>query len=145
VCVCVCARARARTCVCVCLSGYTLPHFSTDLLQILRKPSTGHDTLRGLYIFVCVRLFLDGLYPNLLGTYYDSPEAAWATYFSCLHTARMRVRARVRARAWLSIRISLDGFSPNLEKTTCSPQCHHKLHSLHIGCTISYSPRPVFV
>jgi hypothetical protein len=35
------------------LSGYTFPHFSTDLLQIWRESSTGHDTFRGLYM-LCV-------------------------------------------------------------------------------------------
>jgi hypothetical protein len=40
-------------CLSVCLSGYTFPHFSSDLLQIWREPSTGHDTFRGLYMF-CV-------------------------------------------------------------------------------------------
>jgi hypothetical protein len=47
VCVCVCVCV----CLCVCLSGYTFPQFSTDLLQMFREPSTGHDTYRGLYIF----------------------------------------------------------------------------------------------
>jgi hypothetical protein len=76
-------------CVCVCLSGYTFLHFSTDLPQIWREHSTGHDTFRGLYMFcvhamcaharackarahVCIRLFLNGFCPNMLGTYYDS-------------------------------------------------------------------------
>jgi hypothetical protein len=40
----------------MCLSGYTFPHFWTHLLQIWREPSTGHDTFRGLYIYVlCAR------------------------------------------------------------------------------------------
>jgi hypothetical protein len=73
-------------CVSVCLSGYTFPQFSTDLLQIWREPSTGHDTFCVLYMccvhamrarmracvlsaYVCIRLFLNGLSPNLLGTY----------------------------------------------------------------------------
>jgi hypothetical protein len=47
---------RELLCVCVyvCLSGYTFQHFSTDLLNIWREPSTGQDTFRGLYIG-CVR------------------------------------------------------------------------------------------
>jgi hypothetical protein len=64
-------------CLCVCLSGYTFPHFPTDLLQIWREHTTGHDTFRGLYMLcvhaMCIRLFLNGCCPNLLGTYYDSP------------------------------------------------------------------------
>jgi hypothetical protein len=67
--------------VCVCLSGYTFPHFSTDLLKMCREHSMGHDTYRGLVIFlvhttrarVCIRLFLNGLSQNMLGTYYYSP------------------------------------------------------------------------
>jgi hypothetical protein len=40
-------------CLSVCLSGYAFPQFSTDLLQMLGEPSTGHDTFRGLYM-LCV-------------------------------------------------------------------------------------------
>jgi hypothetical protein len=47
----VCVCACVCVCVSVCLSGYTFPHFSTDLLQIWREPSTGHDSWRGLFLF----------------------------------------------------------------------------------------------
>jgi hypothetical protein len=45
-CVCVCLRVCLYMCmsVCVCLSGYTFPHFTTDLLQIWREHYMGHDT-----------------------------------------------------------------------------------------------------
>jgi hypothetical protein len=52
--VCVCLSVFLSACLSVCLSGYTFPQFSTDLLQIWREPSTGHDTFRGLYS-LCVR------------------------------------------------------------------------------------------
>jgi hypothetical protein len=87
VCVCVCLSVCLSVCLCVCLSvclsGYTFPHFSTDLLQIWREHSMGHDTYRGIFIIlvhttrararVCIRLFLNGLSQNLLVTYYYSP------------------------------------------------------------------------
>jgi hypothetical protein len=89
-------------CVSVSLSGYTFPKFSTDLLQIWRKPSTGHDTFRGLYMFcvhtmwahvrarawLSVRLPMDGFSSYLRWTYYISHQVAWATYFSCSRNAR---------------------------------------------------------
>jgi hypothetical protein len=37
--------------LCVCVSGYTFPHSSIYLLQILREHSKGHDTYRGLLLF----------------------------------------------------------------------------------------------
>jgi hypothetical protein len=51
------------------------------------------------------------------GNYYKSPQVACATYFSCSRAERMRASTCVRARPLLSIRLSLDGFSPNLVKT----------------------------
>jgi hypothetical protein len=48
-----CVSVPVSVCVSVCLSGYTFSQFSTDLLQIRREPSTGHDTWRGIYMF-CV-------------------------------------------------------------------------------------------
>jgi hypothetical protein len=85
-----------------------------------------------------VRLFLDRLCPNLLGTYFKSPQVAWAMYVSCPHTARMRVYARVPVRAWLSIRLSLDGLSSNLLGTYFkSPQeaCATYFLYSRIACT----------
>jgi hypothetical protein len=54
VCVCVYVCVSVSVSVSVCLSGYTFPHFSTDLLQIWREHSTGHTTLHRLYM-LCVR------------------------------------------------------------------------------------------
>jgi hypothetical protein len=51
----VCVSVCVSVCVCVCVSGYTFPHFSTDLPNICREHYTGYDTLRGLYLCVCVR------------------------------------------------------------------------------------------
>jgi hypothetical protein len=55
VCVCVCVYVCMCVCMCVCLcvcvSGYTFPHFSTDLLQIWSKHSMGNDTYRGILLF----------------------------------------------------------------------------------------------
>jgi hypothetical protein len=48
--VCVCLSVCLSVCVSVCLSGYTFPHFSTNLHQIWREHSMGHDTYRGLLI-----------------------------------------------------------------------------------------------
>jgi hypothetical protein len=50
------------------------------------------------------------------------------TYFSCSRTARTCASARVRARAWLNIQLSLDGFSSNVMGTTTKD---HKLHGIH--------------
>jgi hypothetical protein len=48
--------------------------------------------------WLSIRLSVDGFSSNVLGTYFKSPQVAWATYFSCPHTAHMRASARVRAR-----------------------------------------------
>jgi hypothetical protein len=147
VCMCVCVSV----CVSVCLSGYTFPHFSTDLLQIWREPSTGHDTFRGLYI-VCVHA--RRARARAVRTYWPRAHVTWhqlspavhlsslCTEQSCLpqtvkrilskfagnvllliisvndnvlfmftHRARACVRAK---RAYVCIRLFLNGLCPNL-------------------------------
>jgi hypothetical protein len=86
----------------------------------------GHNPLGGLYILCvhkCARSvrshIVDGLSPNLLGIYYESPQVAWAIttccmYFSCSSIARVRG-------------LYLDVFSPNLVKHTTGD---HNLHGL---------------
>jgi hypothetical protein len=87
-------------CVCVCLSGYTFPQFSTDLLQMLMKPSTGHDTFRGLYI-LCVHATL---------------QCAHINRMRMLHETNYRQRFIYRQRVLNSHAYSKlsNGFSPNL-------------------------------
>jgi hypothetical protein len=46
-----CVSVCLCVCLSVCLSCYTFPQFSTDLPQMFREPSTGHDTFRGLNFF----------------------------------------------------------------------------------------------
>jgi hypothetical protein len=107
--VCVCMCVYVCVCMCVCVSGHAFQHVSMYILQTWWQNYMGRCTLRGLYLCVCTQrarvhakrthmclsLFLEGLCPNLLGTYYDSPEGAWATYVSCSYNTRMRASARV--------------------------------------------------
>jgi hypothetical protein len=89
-------------------------------------------------------LILDGFSSNLLDTYYNLQSSmgyvlfmfmhrarAWLNvtttchheYYSCPRTARACASAHLQARA-VNFRLSLNGFSPNLEKKTYygSPQ-----------------------
>jgi hypothetical protein len=112
VCVCVC--------VCVCVRLYTFLHFSTDPLQTRKEHTMGHDKFGLLCVHatrahVCFHICFDRLSPNLLGIYYKLHQLC--TFH--VHAPRVRafVTARVQARVWLSVRSSLDGFSPNLVET----------------------------
>jgi hypothetical protein len=65
------------------------------------------------------QLSLDGFSSNSMRTHYTWPHFTWDTYLSCSITACMRACASVcvRARVWLSARLSLNGFSSNLVGT----------------------------
>jgi hypothetical protein len=58
---------------------------------------------------------------------------ARTTYFSFSRTARTRVSARVRERAWLSVRLYMDGFSSNLRWT------YYKSYQVAWATYFSYS------
>jgi hypothetical protein len=114
VCVCVCPAMRFH------ISQRIFSKFGGNFLRVITRwvgyifvcARNARACACVLSAHVCVRLYLDVLSPNLLGIYYESPQVAWAMYFSCSNTARVRVR--VRERACVSVRSSLDGFSPNL-------------------------------
>jgi hypothetical protein len=81
----------------------------------------------------CIRLSLDGFSSHLLGTYYKLWQVTCATYLSCSRTARMRASARIRARAWLRVRLYMDGFSSNLLWT------YYKWPKVTLATYLSYS------
>jgi hypothetical protein len=84
-CVCMCV------CVCVCLSVFPAIRFqiSQRIFSKFVEHSMGHDTYRGLLICLvhttrarlCIRLFLNGLSQNWLGTYnYSLFAYLWTVY-----------------------------------------------------------------
>jgi hypothetical protein len=60
-------------------------------------------------------------------------------YFSLLRTARTRASARVRARAWLSVRLSMDVFSSNLRWTYC--KSHQVAWATYFSCSCTACER----
>jgi hypothetical protein len=148
VCVCVCVRAcvwtRARVCVCVSVSGYAVPHFSTYPLQSWWEHYMGHDTWRGLYMLVCAGNMrecvcvlsmhawvrspnFDGVSPNLLGTYYESPQVSWAMGYSCSCTARAFKHSLIFGRI-------LSKFDENILRITTSNTGYELFMFMHCKC-----------
>jgi hypothetical protein len=104
-----CAYASERVIKSSLFYGRILYKFAGHILQMTTRyiimgyilimfTHRAHTSARA---WLRVRLSMDGFYSNLLGTYYKSPQVAWATYLSCSRISRMRASARMRDRAWL--------------------------------------------
>jgi hypothetical protein len=76
--------------------------------------------------------YMDGFSSNLGWTYYTSQQVARDTYFSRSRTARTCASARVRARAWLTVSIFMDGLS-SYRAHVCERGCE-RAH----GFTVNY-------
>jgi hypothetical protein len=88
--------------------------------------------------FMCarIRLFFNGLYPNFAE---KSPYVARTTYFSFSRTARMRASVRVQERAWLSVLLSMDGFSSNLRWIYY--KSHQVAWAMYVSCSCNTRTR----
>jgi hypothetical protein len=89
-----CVRARAWLSVCLSMDGFSLNlwwayYKSHQVAWATYFPCSGTARMRvsararmRVRAWFSVRLSLDGVSSNLLGTYYKSPQVAWATYLS---------------------------------------------------------------
>jgi hypothetical protein len=106
-----CVRVIFTHRVHACGRGTAFAQLWTDYFQLSFEHTTNYHKQHGLrtvhvhgprararvreHTWFGVLLSVDGLSSNVLGTYYRSPQIAWATYFSFPRTARAWASRRV--------------------------------------------------